>query len=172
MQIRQIQARYDDLQDRVLLRFATADDAEFQFWFTRRFVRRFWGLLIKVIEQDEPVRVQLDAAARQAVIGMRHEGFVQQNNFSRPFEEKPYAHPLGAAPIVVARADYTPGAQPGAFTLSLRPKQGQGVDLALNPSLLHSICKLLIDAVSRSDWDIRLVMPGSSLEQPVARTLN
>lgn len=172
MHIRQIQARYDDQQDRVLLRFSTSDEAEFQFWFTRRFTRRLWGLLIKAMEQDDPVRKQVDSEARKAVIGMRHENFVAQSNFTRPFEEKSYQRPLGDEPLLVARADYTPGKQPGVFTLSLRPRQGQGVDLALNASLLHSICKLLIDAVSRSDWDIQLVMPGSTFEQPVARTLN
>jgi len=166
MSIRQIQARYDELQDRVLLRLSTKDDAEFLFWFTRRFTRRFWGFLLKTLEQDEPVRQQSDAEARKAVMAMRHEDFVQQSNFSKPFEEKPYQRPLGAEPILVARADYAPGAKPGIFTLSLRPQQGQGVDLGLTPSLLHSIAKLLLDAVAQTDWDLNLAMP-SAMFQPV-----
>lgn len=165
MNIRQVQARYDETHDRVLLRFSTADNAEFRFWFTRRFVRRLWNLLLKALEQDDPVRRQLDTEARKAVLAMRHEGFVQKSNFTRPFEEKTYAHPLGEEPIVVARADYRPGRTSGSFTLTLRPQHGQGVDLALNASLLHSICKLLIDAVARSDWDLKLAMPGNAFEQ-------
>jgi hypothetical protein len=167
MSIRQIQARYDELQDRVLLRLSTRDDTEFVFWFTRRFTRRFWGFLLKTLEQDEPVRQQSDTEARKAVLAMRHENFVQQSNFSKPFEEKTYQRPLGSEPMLVARADYTQGAQPGMFTLSLRPQNGQGVDLGLTASLLHSICKLLLDAVAQSDWDLKLAMP-SAMFQPAA----
>lgn len=167
MSIKQIQARYDELHDRVLLRVSTVDDAEFLFWFTRRFMKRFWGLALKSLEQDEPVRQQSDVETRKAVLGMRHEGFVQQSNFSTPFEERQYRRPLGEEPVVVARADYKPGPQPGVFTLSLRPQQGQGIDLGLNASLLHSICKLLMDAVAKSDWDLKLVMPAAGVG-PVA----
>ncbi|MGE5522187.1 MAG: hypothetical protein ACM3SS_00620 [Rhodospirillaceae bacterium] len=162
MSIRQIQARYDELHDRILLRLSTADDTEFQFWFTRRFTRRFWELLLKTLEQDEPVRQQSDLEARKAVLAMRHEGFVQQGNFSKPFEEREYRRPLGPEPLLVARADYTPGTRPGAFTLSLRPLHGQGVDLRLNAPLLHSICKLIIDAAAKSDWDLNLAMPSAT----------
>lgn len=175
MSIKQIQARYDELQDRVLLRVSTVDGTEFLFWFTRRFTKRFWGLALKSLEQDEPVRQQADAEARKAVLGMRHEGFVQKSNFDTPFEEKEYQRPLGQEPLIVARADYRPGAAPGVFTLSLRPQRGHGVDLGMNASLLHSICKLLMDAVSKSDWDLKLAMPGVGLqahaEEAAPRTL-
>lgn len=177
MSIKQIQARYDELHDRVLLRLSTDDDTEFLFWLTRRFTKRLWGLLLKTLEQDEPVRQQIDTEARKAVLAMRHEGFVQQSNFSTPFEEKAYQRPLGQEPVVVARADYTPGTRPGFFTLSLRPQHGQGIDLGLNPSLLHSICKLLIDAVGQSDWNLDLAMPSATLrpaddDGKAPRTLN
>lgn len=176
MGIRQIQARYDELHDRVLLRLSTGEDTEFLFWFTRRFTRRFWDLLLKSLEQDDLVRRQADAEARKAVLAMRHEGFLQESNFADPFEEKPYQRPLGSEPMLVARADYMPGAKPGSFTLSLRPHHGQGVDLGLTAALMHSICKLLVDAVARSDWDLKLAMPSATLspaaDEPAApRTL-
>lgn len=175
MTIRQIQARYDELQDRVLLRVSTADDAEFLMWFTRRFIKRFWGLALKTLEQDEPVRQQAGTEARKAVLGMRHEGVLQQGDFRTPFQEKPYQRPLGQEPVLVARADYIPGTSPGVFTISLRPQKGKGVDLGMNAALLHSICKLLMDAVGKSDWDLKLVMPGAAVhaepESTAPRTL-
>jgi hypothetical protein len=100
-------------------------------------------------------------------MGMRHEGFVQQSDFSTPFQEKQYQRPLGREPLIVVRADCRPGQKTGLFTLSLRPQSGQGVDLGLNAPLLHSICKLLMDAVGQSDWDLKLVMPSAAL-QPAA----
>ena len=176
MGIRQIQARYDELQDRVLLRVSTGEDTEFAFWFTRRFMKRLWSLLLKTLEQDDPVRQQSDREARKAVLAMRHEGFVQQSDFSHPFEEKRYQRPLGAEPMLVARADYKPGEKPDAFTLSLRRRDGRGVDLGLNAALLHSICKLLADAVAQSDWNLKLDMPSAmfppTVDEPAApRTL-
>lgn len=164
MQLRQIQARYHEVQDRIVLRFTTDDDCEFAFWFTRRFVRRFWEILMKTLEHDDPVRRQLDEEARRAVLGMRHEGFIQQGNFSTPFEERPYRRPLGEEPLLVARADCKVMDRPGHFSLSLRPEQGQGIDLGLDASLLHSISKLLLDAVARSDWNLELAVPRATIE--------
>jgi hypothetical protein len=177
MQIRQIQARYDELQDRVLLRFSTSEQAEFLFWLTRRFTRRLWVLLVKALERGDPVvRQQARPEAREAVLGMRHEGFVQQSDFSTPFEEKAYRRPLGQEPVVVARADYSPGARPGQFTVSLYPQSGRGIDLGLDAALLHSVCRLLAEAVAKSDWDLTLTLPGAQSpavpEGSVPRTLN
>jgi hypothetical protein len=65
----------------------------------------------------------------------------------------------------------------GAQVLSLHPTQGQGIDIALNSKLLHMIAKLLRDAVSRSDWDIRItLMPNpeqfTAASPATSRTLN
>jgi hypothetical protein len=176
MQIRQIQARHDELQDRILLRFSTADDCEFQFWLTRRFMKRFWPVLLKMLEHDEPVRQQRDGETRRAVLSMRHEAFRQESDFSTAFKERTYQRPLGADPVLVGRADCTPHAD-GLTRLSLRPLQGQGIDLTLDARMLHSICKLLTDALAKADWDLDIKIPQVALEATAAaghtpRTLN
>ena len=43
--------------------------------------------------------------------------------------------------------------------LGLLPQQGQGIHLTLDNTLLHSLCKLLQNAVAKSDWDISLELP-------------
>ena len=175
MNIHQIQMLYDKQQDRILLRVSTHDQAEFRFWLTRRFVKRLWGLLLKMLEQDESFRT-LSLEARRALLGMQHEAFVGAGDFSQTYEADTRQLPLGPEPVLLTTARGKVGAQ-GAQILSLHPTQGQGIDIALKSKLLHLIVKLLSDAVSRSDWDIKITLmsaadPFAAASSATSRTLN
>jgi hypothetical protein len=175
MNIHQIQMLYDKQQDRVLLRVSTRDQTEFRFWLTRRFVKRLWGLLLKMLEQDETFR-SMSVEARRALLGMQHETFIGEGDFSQTYEDGARQLPFGPEPVLLTTARGKAGAK-GAQVLSLHPTQGQGIDIALNSKLLHMIAKLLRDAVSRSDWDIRItLMPNAeqftAASPPTSRTLN
>jgi len=175
MNIHQIQMAYDPQQDRILLRLSTSDQAEFRFWLTRRFVKRLWGLLRQMLERDESFQ-KLSDEARQALLGMQHETFIDEGDFSKNFEDGSRQLPLGPEPVLLTAAKGKPGTR-GARVLSLYPAQGQGIDIALDARLLHMICKLLRDAVSRSDWDVRITLLGGAGPVPAmvpatSRTLN
>jgi hypothetical protein len=175
MNIHQIQMAYDQRQDRILLRLSTREHTEFRFWLTRRFVKRLWTLLLKMLEQDESFR-SLSEAARRALLGMQHESFVGEGDFSKAYEDAARDMPLGPEPVLLATAKGKVDGK-GNQTLSLHPAAGQGIDLGLNSKLLHMVVKLLRDAVARSDWDIRIAL-SSGMSQPAAmdpaapRTLN
>ena len=81
---------------------------------------------------------------------------------------------MGAEPILVGKIQT--GRDPnGNNVLTLLPMNGQGVNIALDETLLHSFCKLLQNAVVRAEWDMKLELPQSSRASvPVegARTLN
>ncbi len=170
MGIHQIQVRYDALQDRLVLRMSTTDECEFRFWLTRRFVKRLWGALLGLLEQNDVVRQQIDEYARRTVLGMQHEGFVQQGDFSKEFEERPLRTPLGEEPVLLAKCE---GGQleDGSYVLRLHPKRGQGIDMALDGKLLHLVCKLLCDAVARTDWDIKLHVHPAAEQTTAAEAL-
>src|SRR5262245_43215607 len=108
MKIHQIQIRHDESEDRLLLRLSTTDNHEFRFWLTRRFVKRLWAMLVQMLEWDQAVRQQLDPETRRAVLDIQHEGFSQQANYAKKFDEStgevPHALPLGEAPTLLARA--------------------------------------------------------------------
>jgi hypothetical protein len=165
--IHQIQMLYDKQQDRILLRVSTRDQAEFRFWLTRRFVKRLWSLLLQMLEQDEAFR-SLSLAERRALLGMQHEAFVGEGDFSQAYEGSARELPLGPEPVILTSARGKVGVQ-GVQTLSLHPNQGQGIDIALKSKLLHLIVKLLRDAVSRSDWDIRMTL--ASAAEPLTASL-
>jgi hypothetical protein len=176
MKIHQIQIRYDEIEDRILLRLSTADDCEFRFWLTRRFVKRLWGMLVQMLEWDEAVRQQLDTETRRTVLDMQHEGYAQKANYSRKFEEVPRRTPLGDAPALLAKAKGRKDKN-GVQLLSLYPQQGQGIDMTLDTQLLHIFSRLLREAVTKTDWDVSLALhgreePSTPAQQAALRKLN
>ncbi len=167
MAIHQINIGYDGAQDRILMRVSTTEGEEFQFWLTRRFVKSLWALLVRMLEQDRPVRQQFDEDMKRTVLGIRHEGFAQKGNFSAQFEEREYRRPLGEEPLLLARAE---GNQrdDGSYLLRLHPQPGQGIDMALDAGLLHLFTKLLTQAVAKTDWDINLDLYQGKEQSPQA----
>lgn len=155
MNIHQIQVRYDEVQDRILMRLSTTDQCEYRFWLTRRFVKRLWKMLVKML--DAASSQQLGADARRAVLEMQQESVAQQSDFSKRFEEGSRRLPLGEDPVLIAKAK-SKQRDDGIQLLSLHPRQGYGIDLTLDGKLLHLLLKLLREAVLSTDWDVSLVL--------------
>jgi hypothetical protein len=167
MSIHQMQIRPDEQEDRLLLRLSTTDGSEFRFWLTRSFVKKLWPMLVKMVEWDKAVRQQFDAATRQTVLELQHQGFAQQGDFSKGFEEMPRKFPLGEAPVLLATGKGV-RRDDGLYVLSLYPPQGQGLDMTLDTRLLHIFGKLVQDAVTRVDWDMNLALGEKAAEPPPA----
>lgn len=157
MNIHQIQMAFDKLQDRILLRVSTSEHAEFRFWMTRRYVKLLWAMLIKMLERDPVAAVHGDESVRRAMMGFQHADAVRAGNFDKKYEEAASALPLGAEPVLLSRITAKQNADKQQV-LSIQPEQGQGIDIVVNIELLHMISKLLVDAVSQSDWDITLAI--------------
>jgi hypothetical protein len=159
MRLHQLTLDFIPEQDRLLLRVSTDNQLEMRLWLTRRALRLLWPLLVQMVRASPEVALQSSPEARDAIVGMQHERALSQANFARPFDELPREMPLGAEPILVTRMQ-TGRDENGNHILSLLPQQGQGVNLTLDNTLLHSVCKLLQNAVAKSDWDIVLELPA------------
>ena len=172
-QVHQIQLKYDANQDRGLLRIRTRDDVEFRFWMTRRFVKLLWPMLVKVIEADEQVRSQADEQARSAVMSFKHESAISRGDFSTPFEEPPEVRtPLGESPILLSRIQIK-RREDGTPVLTLLPLEGQGVQLALDQTILHSLTKLIVDTSRLAEWDLELgITRGSAITHAAPERVN
>ena len=165
MNIHQIQMKYSAQEDRILLRISSTERAEFRFWLTRRYVKLLWTILLKMLERDPSAAQHADENVRRTLLGFQHESAVQSANFAKPFEEDVSSLPFGANPVLLSRIS---GKQPDQQQqlLCLHPEQGQGIDLTVNAGLLHMFSKLLVDAVGKSDWDIKLAIdPEFALPQ-------
>jgi hypothetical protein len=98
-----------------------------------------------------------------------------QVQFSKAVESPGRAHPLGDAPFLVTRIRTRRNAK-GQTILSLLPKEGNGLDLALGENLLHGLMKLIKDSAAKAEWDLNLEVPTLSQSPsefvPKERTLN
>ncbi len=171
-QIRQVQVSFVPVEDRLLMRLASATGEEFRFWITRRYLRLLWPLLERLLASDPAVSAQASDAARHAMLSFRQEQALARADFSQEFTRGTTALPLGESPVLLARAQARP--QPtGGCVLSLHPERGTGVELALGAELLHSINRLLAEAVGRAQWDIA---PAAGRGEPAGgiadRTIN
>ena len=176
MRLHQLKLDFIPEQDRLLLRVSTDNQQEVRLWLTRRALRLLWPLLVQMARSSPEVALQSNPQARDALVGMQHEQALSKADFAKPFEEVPREMPLGAEPILVARMRSHRDDQ-GKQILGLLPQKGQGINLTLDNTLLHSFCKLVQNAVAKADWDIALELPAlltplQPLDPALPKTLN
>jgi len=176
MRLHQLKLDYIPEHDRLLLRVSTDNQLEVRLWLTRRALRLLWPLLVQMVRASPEAALQSNPQARDALVGMQHEQALSRANFNHAFEEAPREMPLGAEPILVARIQSNRD-ESGNQVLALLPQQGQGLHLTLDNTLLHSLCKLVQNAVAKSDWGMALELPAlpSTLgagDAAAPRTLN
>jgi hypothetical protein len=175
MRLRQLKLDFVPEQDRLLMRVSTSESQEVLLWLTRRCVKLMWPMMLKMVESSP--RVQLAGAtaqARAALLDLEHQRAMQSADFSKPYETRSLAHPLGEEPLLVSRIQSRRD-DGGAHVLTLLPIRGPGINLTLDESLLHSCCKLFQNAVAKSDWDMKLdfpCVPPEVARSEGARTLN
>ncbi|ALG67648.1 hypothetical protein [Beggiatoa leptomitoformis] len=169
-QLYQMQLSFDPLEDRLQFRVNTHDKAEYRFWFTRRYVRLLWAVLLEMLKEVEAGNRYTDPRVQAAVLSFQHENMLQQMDFSKPFEANNQQYPLGDQAVLLSRISRKKR-DDGSHLLCLHPKEGAGVDLVLSESMLHSLCKMLSETVKMAEWDLRLQI-GQEFSSSHARSVN
>ncbi|GMQ97337.1 MAG: hypothetical protein BMS9Abin15_1049 [Gammaproteobacteria bacterium] len=173
-QISQLQMRHIPVQDRILLRMNTQGGEEFLVWLTRRYVKLMWPILMHLVENMSELHTHMleDPQAKKAIMEFQQEKAMSQAKFGVPFQEA-QSHPLGKEPMLASKITIKKGPH-DAPVLCMHPEQGQGFELALNPTLLHSFCKLLADSVAKAEWglDVSLQVAKTKPPQQAAGKLN
>ncbi|MBF0621249.1 MAG: hypothetical protein HQL54_04915 [Magnetococcales bacterium] len=169
--ISQIQMKYDPNQDRLMMRLNTSQSAEFRFWLTRRFVKRLWPALVKLMQKDENVSMQNDPMSRQAVMQFQHQESIAGADFKTEYREETVQDlPLGHAPLLVTQGTLNQNPETGHFNLGLHDEQKKGLNIGMEKKMLHTFCHLLADSVKKIEWDIKLQigrgMPGPADATP------
>lgn len=154
-QLHQMQLSYISEEDRILLRMNTRARQEFRFWITRRYVILLWKTITQIVEKrvEEETHVQ-DELKKAAQILDKHEKAVEGSDFQTQYQESTYL-PLGEKPALLFSAGIKPDPT-GRAVLCMHPKEGQGVELALNDQIVHSLCKLLSDTAKKAEWGLDL----------------
>ena len=145
----QIQVRYIQEEDGILMRMNTLAEEDYRFWLTHRFLARLWPVLQDALMSSPTVKQHSDIHSRQAIMAFEHEQAQSKAQFNNPFREADKL-PLGKDPLLVSKAGFRHQAN-GALQLSLKNVAEEGVDLTLTHDLLHLLCKLLDDAAQQSE---------------------
>ena len=170
--LHQVQIKYEPVEDRGLLRIRTQDDREMRFWLTRRFTRGLWALLMRLLESDSEIVSQADEHAKSAMLSFKHEEAIARGDFTTRYQETQTHAATEETPLLVIKAEGKVQ-QDGRRVLRLYPQGGHVVQLVLDDSLLHSLCKIISDMVRVTDWDIRLeVGAADSSGDDTPRVLN
>lgn len=161
--LHQIQIRYVALEDRALMRISTTDQAQFQFWITRRYAELMLRALAKDLASSELAVRQRAPSDRDTVLAFEHDRAIAQTRFDVPYRAPRHEHaPLGETPVLLARIEVR-RLDGGQSVLAMHPDSGKGVELRLDDRLIHSLVKLLQDAASRGQWAL-----PRALAQPCA----
>lgn len=157
MDIHQIQVRYDPLEDRLLLQIRTRAGEMFSTWLTRRMVARLWPPFLEAVA-TAPVarhspRATVSPEAREMLSQVARERPLPQADFETPFEMRPVAEPLGAAPLLPAAMNLArdPG---GGVLLRMREARGRHLELRLGDDLAAALLRLLEKALAASEWGL------------------
>ncbi|BBP42405.1 hypothetical protein [Thiosulfativibrio zosterae] len=150
--IQQIQASFDPIEDRILLRLHTGDQS-LQAWLTRRYTQ----LLIPALQGQHPkTGAPLLPAKQHAMAQMSSQKMQQEGNFDSPYQEpETVEKPLGEVPILLAKMTFKDleGDNP---QIVLEPDQGKGIALSYRPELTGALSKILQQAILKADWQLVL----------------
>lgn len=152
--ISQMQMLFVPEEDRVLFRVNATDGKQFRLWLTRRYVQLMLQALQRHNDSDPDVTTLTSPEAKKAVQSFKQEQATQQANFEQAFREEAQELPLGDSAILAFRLNYR--LERDILHLGLEPKQGQGINLAINRDINASITKLIHAAATQADWRLEL----------------
>lgn len=155
------------------MRLNTADASRFQFWLTRRYLKLLWPVLMKMLASDRQIATGRTEQAQKEILSFQHQQVVRQMDYSQKFEEQTQSQPMGTEPILLSRVSVK-NKPDGRQILSIQPQHGQGIDIAMDQTLLHSICRLIQDTVLKTDWglDLSKSLTTTSINAASPRVLN
>ncbi len=180
-QMHQMQLSYMPTEDRILFRMNTKARQEFRFWMTRRYTSILWTSLSKMIsnedQKDEISKGRADPQVKDSIVEsakkeIEHKEIVSQSDFKTQYQESTYL-PLGEEPALLFSVGVKPNPQ-GQPMLCMHPEKGQGIEMALNDQILHSLCKLIVDTTKKAEWklDLSFASPTSTEEGEPPAGLN
>ncbi|MFT5174454.1 MAG: hypothetical protein ACI8W7_002641 [Gammaproteobacteria bacterium] len=148
--LHQIQFRYDAHQDRALLRLTTTARQEFRFWVTRRYAK----LLSVALNGSAERGAAVTPALRETVLAFDQEVALASADFETQFNDTDTSTPLGDTPVLLARLNCT-RENDGITLVAMHPLEGQGIEIRLDQTLLHSMLKLLTETALSAEWELK-----------------
>ncbi|MEM7543628.1 MAG: hypothetical protein AAF384_18870 [Pseudomonadota bacterium] len=151
-QLSQIQVSFAPVEDRLLLRLSTSDNAEYRFWLTRRYSKVLVPKLYESAAAITKTQTPVTPGAQREVLDFQREAAIQQSDFKTPFKEEDKHFPFGDSPVLLTQFELKTGAS--GIQLGLTAGDGTRFDLALDLRLIHSLMQLVEKALDAADWEL------------------
>lgn len=150
--ISQLQMLYVAEEDRILFRVNTTERQQFRFWLTRRYTILLLKVLKEHIDADPDVSLQESPEAKEAVKSFKREKAMSSANFQKKFDDAPNELPLGDEIPVAFKLTYN--LRDGNLNIGVQPKDGQGINMAIDRNINVSMTGLLLGAARKGEWGL------------------
>ncbi len=159
-QLKQMQIVFVPVEDRLMFRVNTSNRQEFRFWMTRRYVNILWKAILDMLKKRQagekpPEEVKKEDPLQAAMLSIEHEKAIEKADFKTEYQESTYL-PLGETPVLLAKVAVKMQPDQTVPLLCMHPENGEGIEVALNEQILHSMCRLLSDCAKQADWELKL----------------
>lgn len=145
-QIKQIQAHYLPVEDRILLKIHTDEKQAFHAWLTRRYLK----LLLPALQGQHPQTGETIFNADSSLNSVEQASNSPQ--FDQPYNAPEGAEfPLGEAPILLSKMTFK-GFDTDFPQLILEPEEGSGIALSYQPEFVKALLTLIQQAMENADW--------------------
>ena len=152
--IRQIQAKYDAEEDRLLLRVGTDEDQAHGIWLTRRYLLLLLKALGQYAASDPDVGTLSSPSERQDVQDYKERQALDRANFDAPFADGGQVDPkLPTDHQLAYKLTYRIAED--QLHVALLPKTGEGLNLTFNHEIAVSITAVLQAAALKANWRIQ-----------------
>ncbi len=171
-----MQLTYVPTEDRLLFRMNTKTRQEFRFWMTRRYVGILWNSLTNIISDAEKSKKKeetfspVDPLVESTKTEIKHKEMISKSDFKTEYQESTYL-PLGEQPSLLFSVAIKPHPS-GQALLCMHPEKGQGVELALNEQIVHSLCKLIAETTEKAGWKLELRFTDLKSDEDSSSGLN
>lgn len=151
-QLHQLNITYDGTEDRLLLRARSSTGAEYRVWLTRRYSGLLLKVLVDLLDQSGGIH---DVASHPETVRQFREGALEKSYETLP-ETAGMAPklPLGDG-ILAFRLNYATE-KTGNWNLQLLPTRGEGLNLALDRTLVYLFLTVLEQALAKTEWHIHM----------------
>ncbi len=148
--IKQLQASYNPIEDRILLTVEGQNQQTYLGWLTRRFFK----ILLPVLHGQHPITGNALFDSKQP----KKQGpkIHQSKAYLKTEVVAPSPnYPLGESPLLLAKISFTALKTEHAEFI-LAPNTGQGIELPFTPILLNLLLTTIKEPLEESDWALEL----------------
>ena len=141
--IKQIQAAYNPLEDRILLTIEMQNQHIYLSWITRRFL----SLLLPTLHGQHPITgVSMFDDSNYKMKGPQIK---QAQKAAKKLNSS--EHPLGQSPLLLSKISFSALKTEQAMFV-LAPNTGRGIEIPFNSVVLNLLLKMLKHPLQQSDW--------------------